>query len=102
MEFKKTQLEVIKVCPELGTPLSFDNSHASYLEPSFECLLDDFLSQNQIAYESINLTNPQPSDSDQRGILSDTELSKNWNEYHQQNADLQLLSAEANLRKTKS
>lgn len=102
MTFKKTQLKVIKTCPELGTPLSLGNSHVSYIEPRFEQLLDGFLSRNQITYESINLTNPKPGDADQRGILSDAELSKNWNEYHQQNAILQLLSAEANLRKTKS
>jgi hypothetical protein len=99
IEFKKLLLNSTKVCPELGTPLSLDNSHISYLEPSFEKLLDDFLFQNQVTYESIKLTNPQPSDSDQRGILSSTNLSMKWNEYHQINATLQLLSAEANLRK---
>ncbi len=100
-EFKNAQLKLIKVCPELGILLSYSNSHVSYLEPSFEQLLNSFLSQKQIAYESINLTNPPPNDSDQRGILSNIELSKNWNEYHQKNAGLQLLSAEANLRRSK-
>jgi hypothetical protein len=102
MEFKKLKLRGNSVCPELGIPLFFENSHASYLERSFEQILDSFLSQNQITHESVKLTNPQPSDSDQRGILSDIDQTKNWSEYHQQNTTLQLISAEANLRKTKN
>jgi len=102
MAYKEAELKVVKECPELRTPLTYENSHVSYISPSFESLLDDFLNQQQIKIEDVALTNPKPEDLDQRGILSDDELPKNWQRYHQENANLRLLSQEANLRRLKS
>lgn len=102
MAYKEAQLNVVKECPELGTPLTYENSHVSYTAPSFEYLLADFLSQEHIQIEAVGLTNPKPEDLDQRGILSDDSLSKSWQRYHQENANLRLLSQEANLRRLKS
>lgn len=67
MEYKEAQLKVVKECPELGTPLTYENSHVSYTTPSFESLLADFLNQEHIQIEAVGLTNPEPEDLDQRG-----------------------------------
>jgi hypothetical protein len=102
MEYKNVNLPKVKVCPVLGTHLTHDNSHVSYLDPSFDQLLNDFLSQNGLTIDSVKLTNPKPDDADQRGILSNNNLAILWNEFHAKHACLQLLSSKANLRKTRS
>jgi len=102
MAYKNSQLEEVDVCPILGVRLTYDNSHASYVIPSFDCLLNNFLNERQIDIESVALTNPKPDDTDQRGQVTDTKLVEEWRSYHLNNANLQLLSAEANLRKLKS
>lgn len=101
LAFKDIQLKIVKECPELKTLLTYENSHVSYKSPSFEILLSDFLLQQQLAIETVVLTNPKPQDLDQRGILLDDKLSKNWCQYHQENANLRLLSQEANLLRSK-
>ncbi|UQG61434.1 DCL family protein [Marinobacter sp. M3C] len=102
MRYKTAKLVDVDVCPILGIKLTYDNSHASYFTPSFDELLSEFLNQGQIDIESVKLTNPEPNDLDQRGILTDPELLERWITYHINNAHLQLLSAEANLRRLKS
>lgn len=102
MTFKEDQLKIVKECPELKTPLTYDNSHISYSSPSFEILLENFLQLQQMSIEDVGLTNPKPQDLDQRGIVSDGELATRWCDYHQKNANLKLLSQEANLRRLKS
>lgn len=102
MAFKKEQLNIVTTCPILGLSLSYKNSHASYVEPTFDDLLSKFLSEKSISYEDVSLTNPVPDDEDQRGIISNSELVKEWNDFHKQFASLQLISAKANRRKLKS
>src|SRR5699024_9445782 len=68
-------------------------------EYSFESLLDDFLNQTDVTFEFIELINPKPDDSDQRGILKDPGLKAQWGRFHESNARLTLMSAEANLRR---
>jgi hypothetical protein len=102
MAFKEEQLKIVKECPELKTPLTYDNSHVSYSSPSFEALLEDFLHLQKICIEDVGLNNPKPQDQDQRGIVSDAELTTRWCDFHQENANLRLLSQEANLRRLKS
>ncbi|ESP90526.1 DCL family protein [Pseudoalteromonas luteoviolacea] len=101
MAYKKAQLEEVDMCPILGVTLTYDNSHVSYLTPSFENLLNNFLSERQIDIESVALTNPSPDDTDQRGQVAEPSLVEEWRNYHQNNATLQLLSAKANLRRLK-
>ena len=100
--FKDAQLKVVKVCPELGTTLTYKNSHVSYQSPSFDTLFNNFLKHHQLGFEAVGLTNPTPEDSDQRGMLSDQVLSDNWCQYHKKHANLRLLSEKANLRRLKS
>jgi len=100
--YKSAKLADVDICPILGMKLTYDNSHASYLTPSFDELLSEFLNQSQIDIESVRLTNPAPNDVDQRGILADPELLDRWVAYHRNHAHLQLLSAEANLHRLKS
>lgn len=99
--FKEEQLSKVSICPILGMPLTYENSHASYNPPRFEILLNNFLNQEGLSFDSIQLINPEAADLDQRGILASLELTNIWRGYHQENANLQLLSAEANLRKLK-
>jgi hypothetical protein len=99
MKFKNAQLPKVKVCQILGISLTHENSHVSYLKPSFDELLDDFLSENGLTIVTIKLTNPSPEDNDQRGILADKNIAIIWNEFHANKACLKLISAKANLRK---
>jgi hypothetical protein len=86
-------------CPVLDISLNFENSHAAYIDPSFDILLGDFLKQTGNTFDSIELENPKPEDNDQRGILKDQNLKVAWQNYHKINAKLELWSVEANLRK---
>lgn len=100
--FKEEQIRKVSICPTLGIPLTYENSHASYNSPRFEILLSNFLNQERLSFDLIQLINPEIADLDQRGILASIELANKWRAYHQENVELQLLSAEANLRKLKS
>lgn len=100
--YKSISLGQVDVCPILGTKLTYENSHVSYLSPSFDDLLNGFLQQRQIDIETIALTNPNPVDTDQRGLLTDKELLNDWCYFHQKMANILLLSAEANLRRLKN
>jgi len=99
MAFKLSQLSEVCRCPILNIPLDYENSHVAYTENSFESLLDDFLDQVGITFESIELINPSPDDSDQRGILKNPDIKAKWNQFYDANARLTLMSAEANLRR---
>ena len=99
MTFKSNQLSEGCRCPIMDVPLDYASSHVTYTEYSFESLLDDFLIQAGVTLESIELINPNPDDSDQRGILKDSDLKAHWERYHESNARLTLMSAEANLRR---
>lgn len=100
--FKTEQLKKDSFCPVLGMRLTYENSHASYNYPQFERLLNNFLDQEEASFDSVQLVNPDAADLDQRGIIASIELVNSWRTYHQENAELQLLSSEANLRKLKS
>ncbi|SEI42087.1 Protein of unknown function [Allopseudospirillum japonicum] len=102
MAYKSASLDQVDICPVLGTKLTYENSHVSYLSPSFDDLLMEFLQQRPIDIESVALTNPKPVDTDQRGQITDQELLDDWCSFHQKKANLQLLSAEANLPRLKS
>lgn len=100
--YKSAFLNQVDVCPVLGTKLTYNNSHVSYLAPSFDDLLIEFLQHRHIDIESVTLTNPKPVDTDQRGKIIDQGLLNDWCSFHQKKAILQLLSAEANLGRLKS
>ncbi len=99
MAFKSSQLSEVCRCPILNIPLDYENSHVAYTKHSFESLLDDFLGQAGVTFESIELINPSPDDSDQRGILKNPIIKEQWNQFYDSNARLTLMSAEANLRR---
>ena len=99
MAFKSSQLSEGCRCPILNIPLDYENSHVAYTKNSFESLLDDFLGQAGVTFESIELINPSPDDSDQRGILKNPVIKEQWNQFYDSNARLTLMSAEANLRR---
>lgn len=100
--YKNEQLKHVCACPILGIPLSSGNSHVSYDEPSFDMLLSNFLASKNMEYDDVAITNPLPSDNDQRGKLSSIDLLDEWNQLHQEYASLQLISADANIRKKRA
>ncbi|WP_323059671.1 DCL family protein [Aeromonas hydrophila] len=102
MAYKSASLNQVDTCPIIGTKLTYENSHVSYLSPSFDDLLAEFLQLHHIDIESVALTNPKPVDTDQRGQITNQELLNDWRTFHKRTANLQLLSAEANLRRVKS
>jgi hypothetical protein len=79
--------------------MGVDNSHSAYIQPTFDELISNFLAQSCQDIGSIDLENPKPEDSDQRGIIKNTDLIKPWLDYHRINANFELWSAEANLKK---
>jgi len=98
-EFKRQAISDGSICPILSIKLTFGNSHVSYIGPSFDDLLSNFLEENSLNYESVELKDPEAEDSDQRGILFDPNITSNWRSYINNHAELALLSADANLRK---
>ncbi|WP_413284056.1 DUF3223 domain-containing protein [Vibrio sp. MA40-2] len=99
MQFKNDAISNGAICPKLGVSLTFDNSHVSYSSLSFDDMLTEFLEENHLTYESIDLIDPNYSDSDQRGKLANQTIIDNWQKYHQSKASFELLSIEANLSK---
>lgn len=97
--FKTKSLQEPQRCPILNIPLDFKNCHVSYLGYSFEKLLSEFLTISNNKFDSIELENPEPQDTDQRGKIKDIKLRTSWVEFHREKAILKLLSADANLRK---
>lgn len=97
--FKSQCLSEGVTCPVLGIMLDFKNSHVSYIERSFDSILREFLTESCNTYASIELENPKPEDADQRGMVKDRAIKEAWVIFHNQNAKLELWSAEANLRK---
>ncbi|NRA59965.1 MAG: DCL family protein [Psychrobium sp.] len=98
-EFKVKAINEGARCPVLNISLDFKNSHVSYVEPTFDELLNEFLILGNNTYKSVELENPTPQDSDQRGKLKDLKLKTSWISYHRNKTNLKLLSADANLRK---
>ncbi len=97
--FKTTSLEKAPHCPKLHIPLDISNSRVTYIKPTFEELVLDFLDKKNLDILSINLIDPNAKDKDQRGIIKDENLSKDWLEYHLNNANLELWSTEANQKR---
>ncbi|EJG0635891.1 DCL family protein [Vibrio parahaemolyticus] len=99
MTFKNEAISNGAICPKLGINLTFDNSHVSYASISFDDMLTNFLTENGLTYESVELIDPEYSDTDQRGKLANHEVMESWQKYHQSRASFELLSIEANLSK---
>jgi hypothetical protein len=99
-DFKDNTFNEYSRCPILDIPLDSKNCHVSYMEPSFDKLLREFLTLNNNTYESIEFENPPPQDRDQRGVLKDLILKTAWISYHRTNTKLELWSSDANLRKS--
>ena len=99
MAFKNEYISNGAICPKLGINLTFDNSHVSYASISFDDMLTNFLAENGLTYELVELIDPEYSDTDQRGKLDSNVIIESWLKYHQSRAKFELLSIEANLSK---
>nr|WP_231615209.1 DCL family protein [Pseudoalteromonas sp. SWYJ118] len=98
-DFKVKAISKGSCCPILKIPLNLKNSHVSYVKPSFDELLSEFLTLTNNTYESVELENPLSGDKDQRGKLKNLNIKISWIKYHRSNSNLELWSAGANLRK---
>ena len=95
--FRNEQLDAGAVCPFLSISLVSKNSHVTYPEMSFNDLVEGFLGSLSLELSNTELTNPVPSDDDQRGILKDKKLESAWQKYHDENAVMRLISKKAHL-----
>ena len=64
---------------------------------SFNDLVEGFLGSLSLELSNTEITNPVPSDDDQRGILKDKKLESAWQKYHDENAVMRLISKKAHL-----
>ena len=94
--FKETQLLLVPKCPYLEIELTKENSNVTYRNPTFNELIDSFLAERNLNYELVELTNPEATDGDQRGQLTDDTLKEEWKDFHKEKANLKLISAKAN------
>lgn len=81
-------------CPVTSSPLTFGKAHVDHKAPlTFEALVDDFVSQNNINVDTVELIA-------QDGLIGrelPEELRLSFSEYHQKRAVLWMVSPEANL-----
>lgn len=87
--FKTQMLSEGATCPKSNIQLNFKNSHVSYIEPSFDKLFNDFLILNGKTCEMIELENPKPQDTDQRGMIKEPKIKALWVKYHHDNASIE-------------
>ena len=84
------------VCPDTGKPIAFTTSHVDHVAPlTFPVLVDGFLSAVGMTFDDIEL---RPSGDNQfRDEFADESLAEEWRKYHADNAQLEVVSAWANL-----
>jgi hypothetical protein len=70
--------------------INWRQAHVDHIVP-FWSILSDFILLRGLEFQSITLN--------RKGYLSDSNLSDDWQAYHLEHAQLQILSIEANLKK---
>ncbi len=97
LEFKKNKFNEnkITICPVTNEEITFNNCHIDHFKPSFDELVNSFVTENNIT----NLVTILEPSKDNQTIceISDKEISKLFFEYHFKNANLQAVSVNANL-----
>lgn len=92
-EFAKTETHT---CPLSGQPITQDSYHVDHVAPKdFHQLVADWLVASDIILEAIETTPPQ--DNQYVCEMTNNAQRESWASYHQQHAELRLLSPRANL-----
>jgi len=84
-------------CPYTGEEIDYDTAHVDHRRPhTFRAILDSF-----VAYEGLDVDKVEVLGKGLDGVtgntLADEELEQRWISYHNQRADLQIVSRTANL-----
>lgn len=84
-------------CPYTGEEIDYDTAHVDHRRPhTFRAILDSF-----VAYEGLDVDKVEVLGEGLDGVtgntLADEELEQRWISYHNQRADLQIVSRTANL-----
>jgi len=97
LEFKKNKFNESKIhiCPFTNEEITFNNCHVDHFNPSFNELVNSFITENKIN----NLSNFLEPSKDNQTIseISDKDVTKLFFDYHLKNANLQAVSIKANL-----
>lgn len=93
LQFKQEffQNNCVRVCPITGEEISFTNSHVHHSERSFDELFIEFF--GKIDLEKIGVVDSFTINK----LFADRSLAKEWHDFHNTNADLQVVSVIANL-----
>jgi hypothetical protein len=97
LEFKKNKFNEnkIQICPFTNEEITFSNCHVDHFNPSFDELVNSFVTENKINDLSSVL---EPSKDNQTiSKISNKEIAKLFFDYHLKNANLQAVSIKANL-----
>jgi hypothetical protein len=104
MEFKQAFFEEQggqAICPLTGQTIRFIGSHVDHIAPkTFERLFDAFLLQYSLDVNQIALKN-ELEDNKYVDELEDYNLAELWIDFHNQNAELRVISALGNLSHAK-
>jgi hypothetical protein len=96
VKFKKETLDKNPVCRHRKVLLKQDNSHVDHVKPkTFKYLVDKYISERDINVDNIEVVG------EIRKYFKDKELEKDFRAYHQREAVLELVSAEANQKECK-
>lgn len=89
-----------KICPLRGVPITEDAYHVDHTPPrTFIHLADEWLTQEFLRIEDVEIT--PPSDNQIVTEMTNDGQKRSWQEYHQANAILRLLSPLGNLSDAK-
>ena len=98
-EFRDCNLSSTTICPVTGEEINIDNYAVDHVSPkTFDQLLFDFTQTQEINPLNVNVKSIE-------GVIADFEdnnLKSQWQGYHQDNAELQILSRVGNLQLPKS
>lgn len=104
MEFKQAFFEEQggqATCPLTGEVIRFVGSHVDHVAPkTFDRLFDAFLSHHGLDVNQIALKN-ELADNKYVDELEDYDLAESWIDFHNQNAELRVISALGNLSHAK-
>lgn len=87
------------LCSVTQKKVGRNDVHVDHHPTSFQKLVGVFLATNEIALEVVKYKGQE--DGDERLSYADQPLKEKFASYHKQNAELRLISREANLRKSK-
>lgn len=97
LEFKKNKFNErkIHICPFTNEEINFSNCHIDHFNPSFDELVNSFVTENKIN----NLSDVLEPSKDNQTIseISNKHIAELFFDYHLKNANLQAVSVKANL-----